>query len=73
MSNSIKINIDNEEFEIDTEKIQKMAFIYKALDNGWIIRKINKNKYEFSKPGFQKIELNNFLKDHMKIKDILRD
>ena len=71
MSNSIKINIGDKEVEINSEKIQKMAFIFKALENGWIVKKINNNKYEFSKPGFEKIELDNFLKNHMNF-DILK-
>jgi hypothetical protein len=34
--------------KLDMLKIQKMIFISNALNNGWSVRKIESNKYEFS-------------------------
>ena len=39
----------NHERLIDYKDIQKMVFIFNALDDGWVIRKISENKYEFIK------------------------
>lgn len=61
-----KINIDN--FEL-----QKMIFIYNALEEGWQIKK-NDNKYIFSKRHENKQEiyldsyLENFLTSNIEIK-----
>jgi hypothetical protein len=40
---------NNHERLIDYKDIQKMVFIFNALDDGWVIRKISENKYEFIK------------------------
>ena len=39
---------------ISSKEIQKMVFIYNAVNDGWSVKKIEKSKYEFTK------ELNNF-------------
>lgn len=39
----------NHERLIDYKDIQKMVFIFNALDDGWVIRKISESKYEFIK------------------------
>ena len=72
---SIKIKIGNEEIDIDvnSEKIQKMACIYQALENGWSVKKINNDKYEFYKSEFKKVEINNFTNDWLKTKEILKN
>jgi len=46
----IEINIkkQNETNTIDNIELQKMSFIYNALDSGWSIKKANKS-YIFSK------------------------
>ena len=46
-SQDILINTNNE-LEIDTIKLQKMAFIYNAVESGWKISK-QKDSYIFSK------------------------
>ena len=46
-SQDIYINTNNE-LEIDTIKLQKMAFIYNAVESGWKIHKQN-NSYVFQK------------------------
>ena len=38
---------ENENYS--TKDIQKMIFIYHALDDGWTIRKTNPNQYELIK------------------------
>ncbi|MAU36507.1 MAG: hypothetical protein CMD14_03940 [Flavobacteriales bacterium] len=61
-SQDIYINTNNE-LEIDTIKLQKMAFIYNAVESGWKIHKQN-NSYVFSKKheGKKEIYLDNYLK-----------
>ena len=61
-SQDIYINTNNE-LEIDTIKLQKMAFIYNAVESGWKIHKQN-NSYVFSKnhEGKKEIYLDNYLK-----------
>ena len=39
--------------QISPKEIQKMVFIYNAVNQGWTVKKIEKSKYEFTK------ELNN--------------
>jgi hypothetical protein len=55
-NNIIETNsiINNE--TIDLVKIQKMAFIYNAIDNGWTVKKKN-NLYIFSKNHENKKEV----------------
>ena len=55
-NNIIKTNsiINNE--TIDLVNIQKMAFIYNAIDNGWTVKKKN-NLYIFSKNHENKKEV----------------
>ena len=37
------------ELNIDHSDIQKMVFIYNALNDGWSVRKIDKDKFELTK------------------------
>ena len=51
--------------KLDMLKIQKMVFISNALNNGWTVRKITDNKYEFSNttPSVKKeVNLESYLK-----------
>ena len=61
-SQDILINT-KKELEIDTIKLQKMAFIYNAVESGWKISKQN-DSYIFSKKhgGRKEIFLDNYLK-----------
>lgn len=45
-----------EELPIDKKTRLRMEFIYKSLENGWIVKKIGNNKYELIKSN---IILNN--------------
>ena len=49
--NEINLNM-NKETEIDFIKLQKMRFIYNAIDSGWNVKKID-NKYYFCKSRIQ--------------------
>lgn len=76
----IQINIansnDNNQFEIDKIKFQKMVFLYNALDNGWSIKKRN-NSYIFSKNHegkkeiFESSYLSIFMKENANINNLL--
>lgn len=35
---------------VDVKTAQIMIFIYRALDDGWVVRKLGTDKYEFKKP-----------------------
>ena len=61
MSNSIN------ELNIDYIKLQKMAFLYNALENGWTIKKQNE-VYIFTKnhQGAKEIFLDSYLRRFMK-------
>jgi hypothetical protein len=36
--------------EVPPIQAGKAAFIYNALETGWVVRKVSRNNYEFSKP-----------------------
>ena len=59
----IKIDINN---KIDCILLQKMIFIYNALEKGWTIKK-KKNLYVFTKnhEGKKEVLLENYLKKFM--------
>lgn len=45
---------------MDDKTKLKMEFIYKSLENGWIIRKLEHNKYEFVKNNDNTNNLNEY-------------
>ena len=55
------------ELNIDYIKVQKMAFLYNALENGWTIKKY-KEAYKFTKShqGAKEIFLDSYLRRFMK-------
>ena len=59
----IKINIDKKKLE--SNKIKKMAFFYNALNEGWTIKKIDGEKYLFTKnhEGKKQIFMDSYLTD----------
>jgi hypothetical protein len=71
--NEINFNINNE-IETDFIKLQKMRFIYNAIEDGWNVKKID-NKYFFSKKHEGKKEiylesyLQKFIEDNMKLEE----
>lgn len=63
------IIISEEETDIDFIKKRKMLFIFNALNNGWIIKKRNKQyifykKHNNNKQVFSDDYLTNFMKDN---------
>tara|TARA_A100001015_G_C14978961_1_gene708584 strand:+ start:1584 stop:1808 length:225 start_codon:yes stop_codon:yes gene_type:complete len=62
----IDININNNNTKIDCIMLQKMIFLYNALDKGWTIKKKNK-AYIFTKnhQGKKEVFLENYLKRFM--------
>ena len=60
------IQIPNKEFDINPLTLQKMAFVFNALENGWAIKK-KKNLYIFSKnhEGKKEVYLDDYLKRFM--------
>ena len=71
--NEISFNINkNTHTEIDFIKLQKMRFIYNAIESGWDVKKLD-NKYYFSKKHEGKREiylesyLQKFIENNMKL------
>jgi len=68
--NELSFNM-NKGTEIDFIKLQKMRFIYNAIESGWNVKKID-NKFVFSKKHEGKKEiyletyLQKFIEDNMK-------
>ena len=63
----IKINCDKN-ISLDYVKLQKMAFLYNALEDGWTITKNENNYYVFIKKheGKKEIYLKSYLHDFIK-------
>lgn len=65
INNNSMVNIEAEKDDLSPTKIKKMIFIYNALLNGWTVKCIGKDKFEFLKPTAQlkkEITLDNCLK-----------
>jgi len=62
----VDINIDTSNMKIDCIMLQKMIFLYNALEKGWSIKKKN-NAYVFTKnhEGKKEVMLENYLKRFM--------
>jgi hypothetical protein len=56
-------NID--ENHIEYKDIQKMVFIFNALNDGWTVKKIDTDKFEFIKDN-EKIQKEIILEDYIK-------
>lgn len=73
MKLQILMEIENktQKLDIDNLEIQKMLFIYNALEDGWKIEK-EKNSFVFNKPHEEKKEyftddyLKEFIKKHFR-------
>lgn len=68
------LNLSNSSENLDYNDIQKMIFIGNALNDGWTIRKLSKDKYELIKNKEQfikkEIDLENFIKYNLNIENI---
>jgi hypothetical protein len=71
----VQLKINNVDLNVNSNKLNKMIFIFNALENGWTIKKKNK-KYIFSKNHEGKKEifsddyLTSFIKDNSNINNI---
>lgn len=71
------MNLDKEKLNIDLIQLQKMAFLFNALENGWSVRKEN-NYYVFKKNHEGKKEvyldkyLQQFLSKNLDLENILK-
>lgn len=63
MSNSLNSSNGRRNMEDTSLTLQKMVFIYNALQSGYSVKKIDTDKYEFEK---------NLEKNEMDLKDYLR-
>ena len=63
---NVDIPINKNELKVDCIMLQKMIFLYNALEDGWTIKKRN-NLYIFSKnhEGKKKVLLDEYLKRFM--------
>ena len=49
------------------KEIQKMIFIYNSLNNGWTVKKLQNNKFEFTKgKDNEEIYLEDYLKNFIR-------
>tara|TARA_B110000037_G_C17012412_1_gene461868 strand:+ start:38 stop:220 length:183 start_codon:yes stop_codon:yes gene_type:complete len=58
---------------MDIITLQKMIFIYKAIKNGWTVKNIGNNKFEFIKDKSKikkEINLEEFIKNNLNIDNI---
>lgn len=60
------MNLDKEKLNIDLIQLQKMAFLFNALENGWSVRKEN-NYYVFKKnhEGKKEVYLDKYLQQFL--------
>lgn len=73
MDNNIRLSNFNQLEEIEYNDIQKMIFIFNALHDGWTVKKIDKNKYEFIKDTEhveKEIILENCIKEYIKCNNL---
>jgi len=73
----ITMKLDKDKLNVDLIQLQKMAFLFNALENGWTIRKEN-NYYVFKKNHEGKKEvyldkyLQQFLSKNLDLENILK-
>jgi hypothetical protein len=71
----IQLKINNIELNINSNKLHKMIFVFNALENGWTIKKKNKNyifskNHEGKKEIFSEDYLTLFIKDNSNINNL---
>ena len=49
MSNNRQNSVELDDKNINYKDIQKMVFIFNALNDGWTVQKIGNDKFEFTK------------------------
>jgi hypothetical protein len=71
----IQLKINNIDLNINSNKLHKMIFVFNALENGWTIKKKNKNyifskNHEGKKEIFSEDYLTLFIKDNSNINNL---
>lgn len=69
-------NLLNSNTNISYNAIQKMVFLCNALNDGWSIKKLNNNKYEFIKNKDKlikkEIDIEEFIKNNLNIENLIK-
>ena len=67
-------NLLSSNTNISYNTIQKMVFLCNALNDGWSIKKLNNNKYEFIKNKDKlikkEIDIEEFIKNNLNIENL---
>ncbi len=66
---NIKLSNALDEKNIDYNELQKMIIVYNALQDGWTVKKLDKDKFEFLKDKDhikKEVILENCLKEYIK-------
>ena len=70
----INRNLLNSNSNISYNIIQRMVFLCNALNDGWSIKKLNNNKYEFTKNKEKlikkEIDIEEFIKNNLNIENL---
>lgn len=71
---NINRNLVNSNSSISYNTIQKMVFLCNALNDGWSIKKLQNNKYEFKKNKDilikNEIDIEEFIKNNLNIENL---
>jgi len=60
--------------KIELNELNKMVFIFNALNKGWIVKKIKENTYEFFQENGnikEKIDINDFINNNLSIENLI--
>ena len=76
MDIKINLDLDNENFKIDSIKFQKMLLLYNALEEGWSIKKCSdsyvfKKNHEGKKEIYDEDYLLTFMKSNFDMSKII--
>jgi hypothetical protein len=69
----MELSPNNDNISLDRITIQKMVFVFNSLNDGWTVRKIEDNKFEFIKDKGKikkEIILDEFIKTNLDINNL---
>jgi hypothetical protein len=69
----MELSPNNDNISLDRITIQKMVFVFNSLNDGWTVRKIEDNKFEFIKDKGKikkEIVLDEFIKTNLDINNL---
>ncbi len=69
----MELSPNNDNISLDRITIQKMVFVFNSLNDGWTVRKIEDNKFEFIKDKGKikkEIVLDEFIKKNLDINNL---